>query len=266
MIKIITDSSADLKESFIKENNIEVIKIPIYYNEKDISNLPYNEFLDLLEKKDNKISTSQINPNTYIDIFKKYKNDMVLYIGLGSGFSGTFSSATMAKQMLSEEINVDNIYLFDSGSASLAQGYLVEKANELKDKDISIVIEELNKIKNKMHFITIIDDLSYLHASGRLSKTSAFLGNSLNIKPIISVLNNKIEIIKKIRGTKNANEFLKNFLIEKDGINLRIGCIKNNNNYLKLKENLLNYVEFEINKIISCHAGPSCYGIFFIEK
>ena len=64
MIKIITDSSADLKESFIRENNIEVIKIPIYYNEKDISNLPYNEFLDLLEKKDNKISTSQINHNT----------------------------------------------------------------------------------------------------------------------------------------------------------------------------------------------------------
>lgn len=266
MIKIITDSSADLKKSFIKENNIEVIKIPTYYDGKDISNIPYNEFLDLLEKKDNKISTSQINPNTYMDIFKKYKNDIVLYIGLGSGFSGTFSSATMAKKMIKEETNNDNIYLFDTGTASIAQGYLVEKANELKDKDISIVLDELNNLKNKIHFIAIIDDLSYLCSSGRLSKASSMIGNSLNIKPIVSVLNNKIEIIKKIRGTKNANEFLKKSILERNGFDLRIGCVKLNKNYLKFKDMLSNYIEFGISEVISCHVGPPCYGVFFVEK
>ena len=104
-IKIISDSTCDLSKELVEEHNIELIPLYVNFNEEsylDGVNLTVPEMYNLVEKKNTLPKTAAPSPGAFVEVFKKYLDQgyKIIYLGLGSKFSATFSSANVAKQTL----------------------------------------------------------------------------------------------------------------------------------------------------------------------
>ena len=104
----------------------------------------------------------------------------------------------------------DHIYVVDSGSAAMGSGILVELAVQLLDegKSAKEIAEILEEEKKKIIIVALVDTLEYLVKGGRLSKTAAFAGTVLNLKPVLSVTDGEIQVLGKARGSKMGNNLL----------------------------------------------------------
>lgn len=270
MIRILVDSACDLSEDYIKAHkNLEVIPIPLTHKNKTITGIDLEEFYKLLVETNELPKTSQINPEIYTEYFRKYKDDEIIYISLSSKLSGTFSSANLAKQLLEDEFDTSNIYLFDSESATISQALLVDIAlSEIeKNKNVKEILNTLNNAKKKIKLRVIVDELDFLYKGGRLSKTSAVLGNTLNIKPILELSNGEIKVVAKVRGLKKANKTILEEFNEKNIEKVFLGYCTLWDSYDNFKNEIkLPFEEFQIGSIIGTHVGPKCYGIVYLEK
>lgn len=214
---IITDTSANLPSAQISKNFISVIPFSIYINETEYTCLDSDNF-DAAEyytwmTENRKITTSQITPYHYISFFKPFleAEKDILFIGISSGISGSFTSAEIAAEQLREDYPERIIRLVDSLGASLGEGLLVLKATECKKAGMTIneTADELLRVRYQMYQVFTVHDLKYLHKGGRLSNPTAIVGSILNIKPILKGDNSgKIVSIEKVRGRKRTIQTL----------------------------------------------------------
>lgn len=266
MIRILVDNSSDILETN-KHKNLEIIQIPLTYKEKTITGIALNEFYALLENTDILPKTSQISPEIYMDYFLKYKNDEIICICLSSKLSGTFSSANLAKQLLSDDYDTTNIHLIDSESATIQFALLVKLA--LKDldagKSCKEIIENLEKNKKEITLRAIVDDLEFLYKGGRLSRASAIIGGTLNIKPVLEIKDGEIKVVTKARGLKKANRSILEELNEKNPKEIIVGYATKWESYDAFKEQIDRpFEELQIGSIIGTHLGPKCYAIAYL--
>lgn len=206
---ILTDSASNLTAKQLRDNDITAIPFPYFLRGKECGCDTLETFDDMAFyaalKNGEKVTTSQINPQRYIDFMRpllEAGNDILL-IGLSSGVSGAFSSAVMAKEQLSEEFPQRKIELVDSLGASLGEGLMVLRAAELRaeGKTIGETAEEVRIHIEKMYQVFTVDDLMFLKRTGRLSNISAAVGTVLGIKPLLKG-NEKGKIVAfgKVRG------------------------------------------------------------------
>lgn len=193
MFQIITDTSSNLPTDYLQKNNVTVIPFSYYINGKEYSCVDTNGFngekFYKAMRLGAQISTSQINPQSYIDCFSPVlasKKD-ILFISMSSGISGSFHSAELAKQDLSAEYPDREILLLDTLGASLGEGIFVQKAVEMRDRgrSLSTTHATLTKLVKKMYQVFTVDDLTYLKNTGRLTGSAAVVGNMLQIKPLL---------------------------------------------------------------------------------
>ena len=154
-----------------------------------------------------------------IEFIKYIKNgDSIIYISLSSNLSGTFNSANIAKNNLIEEYPDAKIYLVDSLSVSVGQGFLVEKACDMRNNGLNAeeIVNWLEENKRKVVHSILIDDLNHLKRGGRISSTTATIGGLLNIKPTLYIDDDgKLVQGEKIKGKKKALRFLVNEVKER---------------------------------------------------
>ena len=176
MIRILLDSSADFSAEEVKTRNMELVPINItmngtnYHDGVDITK---DEFYDLLVSSEEFPMTAQPSPQDFLDIFEdaKEKGDQLIYLSLSSALSGTFQSATLAKNMA----EYDEIYLVDTLSATRAIRLMAEYACKLREegKDAATIAAELEEFKSRVVILAAVDTLEYLQKGGRLSKAAA---------------------------------------------------------------------------------------------
>ena len=206
---ILTDSASNLTAKQLRDNDITAIPFPYFLKGKECGCDTLETFDDMAFyaalKNGEKVTTSQINPQTYTNYMRpllEAGND-ILFIGLSSGISGSFASATIAKEQLSEEFPERKIELVDSLGASLGEGLIVLKAAELRSegKTLGDTAEEIRIHIKKMYQVFTVDDLMFLKRTGRLSNISAVVGTVLGIKPMLKGNEEgKIVAFGKIRG------------------------------------------------------------------
>jgi len=214
---IFTDASCDLPLSYIEKNDIPYLGLVCHFKGKDYEDdfgksIPYKEFYDALRLGEMPY-TSQINEYRFIQKFNellKY-NRPIIYIGMSSGLSGTVNSAKLAREaVISENKNAD-IIVIDSKCASLGQGLLVYNAVKMREEGCSAldITKWIYDNINKMNHWFVVEDLSHLKRGGRISATSAAIGNILDIKPIICITEDgKLKNVSNVRGKKKAIRFL----------------------------------------------------------
>lgn len=210
---VATDTCANIPSATVKKEGIAVIPLTYHMDGKEFVCLDTEEFnseeyYNLL--KDGKtITTSQINPQKYIEYMEPYLKEGkdVLFIGISSGVSGSFASAKIAKEQLEEEYPERKVKIIDSFGASMGEGLLVLEAVEAQKEGKTIEETEeliLDKIK-RLYQIFTVDDLMYLKRGGRLSGAVALVGTLLHIKPILKGNEHgKIVPCGKARGRKAA--------------------------------------------------------------
>ena len=192
---IMTDTTADLPESYIQEHQLAILSLSYTIEGKtyDRENpLDVREFYAKM-RGGSMPTTSQVNPEqakaAFTACLKEGKD--VLYIAFSSGLSGTCGSGMVAAQEIQEEGEYPErkIVVIDSLSASLGEGLLVHKAVMLKEagKSMEEVADwvENNKL-HLCHWFTV-DDLHFLKRGGRVSAATAVLGSMLQIKPVLHV-------------------------------------------------------------------------------
>ena len=104
--------------------------------------------------------------------------------------------------MAAEEVGNDRVYVVDSKNLSTGIGLLVLKACEYRDNglDAKTIAEKLTKDANLVRSQFAIETMDYLHKGGRCSGMVKLVGTFLKIKPIIAVIEGKLEVVNKPRG------------------------------------------------------------------
>ncbi len=188
-------STADLSKEHFEKRDIHYICFHyeldgVQYSDDLGQTMPFDKFYQaMVDGADTK--TSQINAEefeAYFEPFLKEGKD-ILHLCLSSGITGVFNSANIAKNMLEEKYPDRKIYLVDSLAASSGYGLFMDKLADLRDGGMEI--DELCKWaednKLKMHHWFFTSDLTFFVKGGRVSKTSGFVGNMLNICPLLNV-------------------------------------------------------------------------------
>lgn len=279
-IKIVTDSGSDITKVEAEKLGIELISMEVSINKKtylDGDTITGDEFYNQLENCTELPKTSQINPYRFEELFDKLtqNGDKVIAITLSSGISGTFSNA---KSIESKYDN--NVYVVDSRNAALGQRLLVMLALQLiqEGKSFEEIIETLEKEKDRVSIIVLLNTLKYLKMGGRISPFIAFAGETLNLKPIVGMVNSKVEMIGKGRGFIKSKRIVNDIIAERGGIDtsLPYGVIYSGVDSTKAKEYVAEFTDalniskdtpiYQFGCTIGTHIGPNGIGIAFFNK
>ena len=190
MIRIITDSAADLEPCEYEKLNIICIPLTVMFGEDEYQenvNLGKDQFYELLLSSEHPPKTAQPSPQVLMDLFEEAHaaGDGAIYITLSSALSGTYQNAVMTKNLLGYE----DCHVVDGMNATGGQRLIVQYAAKLRDegKYAEEIIAGIEDIRSRITLFACIDTLEYLYKGGRISQTVYKLGTLANIKPIITV-------------------------------------------------------------------------------
>lgn len=217
MFQVMTDTSANLPSELLRINDITCIPFPYYVNGArhtclDTEGFDGETFYGAM-REGAEITTSQINPQHYIEVMKPIlqRGLDILFVGMSSGISGSYHCAEIAAEELGADFPERRIRLVDTLGASLGEGLLVLKAvkDKLAGMSLDSVYEKLMDLRHRLCNIFTVDDLKYLRKGGRLSNLSFIVGTLLQIKPLLKGNEEgKIVAFAKLRGRKKALEEL----------------------------------------------------------
>ena len=270
----------DLPKNIDEKNDIDMLPTTIIFQGKEYKagvDIDNDEFYKLLRDNKEIPTTSQVTYMTFKETFEKYVKEgkKVLYMAGSSKGSGTYQSAMLAKN----DIESDDIYIFDTYSLCIGGGLLVLEAAKMVEEglDIDTIIKKLEEYKDKVQVYFSVDSLDYLYKGGRISGTKAAVGSLLNIKPILKIEDGLVKQKTQVRGSKKIIPTLIEKLKEEIGDDFSdkdvyVGYgddLETNEKFVeKVKEELSpkNVYTFRIGSCVACHSGPTVIGIACLNK
>jgi len=260
---------------------VEIVPLTVQFGDAEYKDQieiePKTVYTAMREGKN--IKTSQVSLQTFLDLFTNTakKKETLIYIAFSSGLSGTFATAKMAEQEVKEQYPEAAIHILDTKCASLGYGLVVLKAAELAESgaDANHIIEHCTTHAQQMEHIFTVDELDYLYRGGRVSKTAAFLGTMLKIKPLLDMEDGKLVPREKIRGSKRVLNRMIEVMEERAG-NLENQVIAiSHGDDLERAEQLAAMIQekYPVKKIIiemvgaviGAHSGPGTLALFFLR-
>ncbi len=203
-IGIICDSTSYFTNDYTEAHDIYIVDLSVivdgksYIDLKEITNKELFEYFD----QGKKVGTSQPTPEKFLEAMNVMgeKYDKVVCFTLSSGLSGTFNSASLAKNLYEGDAQIEVIDTLTSGMGIKA---CVDKLLSFKNVSFDNVISKMSDyVKQSRTFLTI-DDLQTLVNHGRMKASQAVVGNLLRIKPLLTLDEaGKVEVFKKIRTRK----------------------------------------------------------------
>lgn len=209
-VKIITDSCADIGAELLTKYGIDYAKMSTVQDSVEMpaeltwSNEDAHKLYEMI-RSGKRISTAQVSMQEFDRVFRKYLDDGydIVYIACSSKQSGSVNTGNVCAIQLLEEYPDAKIYCIDSLNASMGEGMLAIEAAKLvmQGKSADEIKEYILSIRKNVRQYVTVHTLEHLRKAGRVSATSAFFGNLINIKPIlISDANGVQTPIKKVRG------------------------------------------------------------------
>ena len=277
-VRIIIDSTTDLAPEL--KGQVTIVPLTVTFGTEEYIDgvtITHEEFYNKLIESDVLPTTSQATPAAFDKVFAEVAaaGDSAVVITVASQFSGTCQSARIAAE------DYDNIYVVDSGSVTMGAGILTEYALRcaFSGMEAAQIAELLEKKKEDICLIALLDTLEYLKKGGRISSAVAFAGGLLNIKPVINVKDGVIHMLGKARGSKQGNNLLVQEIGKAGGIDfampILLGYSGLSDALLKkyiadsapLWENGLDSLRYtSIGSVVGTHAGPGAIAAAFFKK
>ena len=282
---ITTDTTADLPAEYIARHELGIMSLTYTLEGTTYTwenPLPVKDFYDKM-RAGSLPTTSQVNPEEAADLFERLlaeKNNVdILHISFSSGLSGSYNSTRLAAESVMEKHPDTRIIVIDSLCASLGEGLLVHKAVTMRDagKSLDEVVSWLEE--NKLHLVHnfTVDDLFHLYRGGRVSKTAAFVGTMIQLKPVLHVDDEGHLIpLSKVRGRK------KSLIALVDSMKKQLGSWQDKNDVIfishgdcledaqfvadRIKEQLgyENFLIHDVGPTIGTHTGPGVVALFYM--
>ena len=277
-VKIIVDSTADLPEGIAER--LTVVPLSVRFGDEefiqgvDITN---RQFYEKLVESDVLPTTSQATPYQFEQAFSQAveAGDTVVCITLSQKLSGTYQSAMVAAADFPGQV-----YVVDSESVAIGAGILAQLALTLAEqgKTAQQVYDCLLEERKKIRVLAMLDTLEYLKKGGRISKTVAFAGELLQLKPVVSLEGGEIKMMGKARGSKQANNLLVQLIGKVGGVDFSRPLLLG---YTGLSDVLLQkYIRDSaalwegqtqqlpqtiIGSVVGTHAGPGAVAVAFFS-
>ncbi len=277
---ISTDATSDLTKEQITALNVKVLDMVYLVDGEpyggDNEHLPLAEFYEKM-RQGSKTSTSMVNEidaeEYFLNLLKEGKD--ILHVAFSSGLSGTYDCIERVAKNLNAK-NKNKIYVLDSKNGSTGEGMVVEYAVKLKEEGKSLQenLQALTEAIDNFNAYFTVQDLKYLVAGGRISKSTAFIGNVLQIKPIICANEEgKLAQCAKAMGEKKSLFMLIDIVKQKfedvyNKIYVSHANCKENALFIINKIKALfpkaNVCMGEIGPVMGSHCGPGTVAVFFM--
>lgn len=216
MIKVVTDSTADLPDDVAKELGIEVLPVYIIWDNKsfrDGVDMKTDEFYDRLTTSEALPTTSQPTIADFQAIYNKLAQqcDGIVSVHISSKISGTYDTAIQAIKSLSGDFPIEVI---DSQFNSIGLGLVAMGAARAANagKSLKEVVEETKGAIDQVRMLGVFDTLKYAIAGGRISKSVGGIITILNIKPMLTFNNGEVVRAGAARTYSKAMERLVEFV------------------------------------------------------
>jgi len=212
-VAIVTDSISCIPSELVKKYNIRIVPVGlvidhVIYQDTILTN---ERFWELFYQTKEPITTNAVSPGDFKAVFidLSRQTDSIICILVSAALSATYESAVLAAKMLKSEKPDLKIEVIDSVSAAGAEGFIVLEAAKAarEGKDMTEIVEVINKTIPRVNFLCAMDTLKYLIRSGRAPRIS-FIGDIMKIKPIVSInkTNGLVENVARARGMDKAIE------------------------------------------------------------
>ncbi|HFI0150293.1 TPA: DegV family protein [Streptococcus suis] len=278
--KIVTDSTSDLPISWVQENDVTVLGLTINLDGVTYETVGDNRITSnvLLERmaSGSQPTTSQVNVGQFEEVFEAAvkEGQEVLYLAFSAALSGTYQSAVIAREMITERYPEANIAIVDTKAATIGEGYLVMQAAEARaaGKTLDETKQIVEDLVPRLRTYLLVDDLNHLVRGGRLSKAAGLIGGLINIKPLIAInAEGELDPIGKVRGRKKGVREMLNLTL--DGLDHSIVMVAYtgaSETAEAIKETLLedshvsDVLLTELGPIIATHTGTGVLAILSI--
>jgi DegV family protein with EDD domain len=278
----IADDNSDLPPAYFAEHDIKVVNMTFTIDDVVYkgAEMPPKEFYDHIRNGKMPVTAQATTMESY-EFMKPFLEEGkdVFYLVFSSGLSGTFNSVCIAVEDLKKEFPGRKIIAVDSLAASMGEGLMIHKLQQLREKGASVeeMAEWVDDNRDHVVHMVAVDDLMHLHRGGRVSKMSAIAGSMLGIKPIIHLdVDGKLKVIDKVRGRKRSLD---------DVVEKTIACVGSTPNdyfmvshadceedaryvaeklskHYGIKDYLINY----IGPVIGTHTGTGVVAIFMMGE
>ena len=278
-VRIIVDSTADVTDEI--RAKLSVVPLTVHFGEQEYVDgitINHKQFYEMLVETDVLPTTSQPSPEAFAQVFRQAQEagEQVVALTVSSKLSGTCQSAMIAAADFP-----DSVWVVDTKTVAIGCGILAELAVQLKEEGLSAeeIVARLEEERENIRVIALLDTLEYLKKGGRISKTVAFAGGLLSIKPVVTIQDGEIHILGKARGSKQGNNLLVTEIQKAGGVDFTKPLMLG---YTGLSDALLEKYVLDsgalwdghgdciqstpIGSVIGTHAGPGAIAVAFFKQ
>ena len=268
-IALVTDSTCDIPHERVISHQIHVVPNILIIDGKSIEDnreFSRQKFYEQLPTMTSMPTTSTASVGTYQALYEdllQKGSDQVVSIHCSSQFSGIFNAARTAAQSFSGKVQV-----VDSQQVTLGLGFQVLEAAEAITDGISLesLLAMLQKTRERIRVIAMLDTLEYVRRSGRISWARASLGAMLNLKPFLEVKGGSVHSLGEARTRKKGMARLFEMMQSPEPLK-RFALLHSNaeDDARRLLENLAPEVPtpphiVNVNTVLGAHVGPNGLG------
>lgn len=207
-IKIVTDSSCDLSKELLDIHNIKSIGVIVSIDGEDYNdlNLDHKVFYEKMKNSKELPKTACPSPNGFAQEYE-CKEDNIIVFTITSKLSGTYSAASLGKDIFLEENNSKNVTVIDTQCGSVGQGLMVLKTAKLVEQgnlSFEDILKEIEKMKEEVKVYGTLETLDNAVKGGRISSVKGKIANAFNLKGLIAVEDGIVKPIGTARGELNS--------------------------------------------------------------
>ena len=282
-IKISTDSTADIPQSFCEELNISVLPLTVVADEKEYRDgvdITPQEFYRIIDASKKLPVSSQVASVLYTELFEetwKAGYTDLIQVTINSKGSGTYQAAVLSRDLFYEEHPEAkeqlSIHLIDSQTYSMAYGIGVIEGARLVRQGATVaeVIAHIEEWLAHTRPLFVPLNLRCVKKSGRISPAAAFAGDAIGLKPLITFEEGEAKIIDKVRGERKAISALVEQCQKerRPGTNYALVYGSNQEAFGALKEACAQIMdqppiaEYPVGCVIAINTGPDMIGILY---
>jgi DegV family protein with EDD domain len=210
MIRIVTDSTCDLPDEWMKEYSIHVVPIHIQFGAetfRDRETIDKATFYGRIARDGVLPKTSQPPPGDFVEAYRKLaaQADEIISIHVTGKLSGTCASARMAAESVADRIKV---HVFDSLAGSGIMGYMCLEAARMVQagKGAAEILKRLEVTRPRANIFLTLANLKFAQMSGRVGKLQGALASLLNVQPIVRLEDGLLDMAERVRSRKKSVE------------------------------------------------------------
>lgn len=278
-IRITSDSTCDLSRDYLQAHRVELL--PLYTMKggetfRDGVDIHPQDIFDHVAAGGDLCSTAANNVSDYQELFARLlpECDAIIHIDISADFSSCYQNACVAASEL------PNVYVVDSRNLSSGHGHIVcEAVNMAEEGKLSPqeIVDRLNELTSRVEASFLLDRLDYMVKGGRCSMVVALGANLLHLKPCIEVIDGKMKVVKKYRGSyeKCILNYVRDRLQNRDNLvyerifithtPVADGLVDKVRAAIQECAPFTDIIETQAGCTVSCHCGPGTLGILFIR-